>query len=82
MFSSFHQCGITGCNKFPLYGLSCCASTSIGLPYTDCVHTLIDQVALNLPELQRREEEPFRRFNLGSFIVITWLALRWSQTFV
>ncbi len=82
MFISFHQCGITGCIKFPLYGLSCCTCTWIGLPYAECVHTLIDYVALNLPELQRREEEPFRRFNLGSFIVITGLALPWSRTFV
>ena len=27
MFISFHQFGITGCIKFPLYGLSCCTCT-------------------------------------------------------
>ena len=75
-------CGITGCIKFPLYGLFCCTCTWIGLRYVDCVQTLIDQVALNLPELQRREEEPFRRFNLGSVIAITALVLPWSRTFV
>jgi hypothetical protein len=34
MFISFHQWGITG--------LSCCTCTWNGLPYADCVHTLID----------------------------------------